>query len=317
VPTWNYTAVHIHGLATVLEDPAVRWSVMDRLVASAEAKYGQGWTAQADALGSQFDQIVVFQIDVQKTEAKFKLSQQQNPGVRQNVAEQLQRSPFANSRAVGDLMAGRKANQGKEGNLLEWARRLQALAQNGLAFTKDPFDKDRYEAIRNLAAEMIASDTGIEVEVIREIFLQDAGYATPKIDVRGAVFRDDTLLLVRERSDGKWTVPGGYADIGYSPSEAAVKEVREESGYLTRATKILMAYDKRKQDHPAELRHIYKLFYLCELLGGEPKPDQEISEVGFFGENEIPELSLARVTPNQIKRLFHHHRTPNLPTDFD
>jgi ADP-ribose pyrophosphatase YjhB (NUDIX family) len=155
------------------------------------------------------------------------------------------------------------------------------------------------------------------VNVIRDLFAGQVGYATPKIDVRGAVFRDDAILLVKERSDGCWTLPGGWADVGDSPAEAVVREIAEESGYLTRAVKLLALYDRNKHGHPPIPDHAYKLFFLCEIIGGAPAESTETNGVGFFAEDELPNLSLTRVTPAQIARLFAHNRNPNLPTDFD
>ncbi len=200
---------------------------------------------------------------------------------------------------------------------LDWAQKLQAIAQNGLAFTENPFDVERFEKISQIATEIIATHTDTEQSFISDLFAGDVGYATPKIDVRGAVFRDDKILLVQEKFDGLWTLPGGWADIGESPSEAVTKEVFEESGYKTRAVKLLAVYDRIKQGHPPFPYHLYKLFFLCEITGGAPKTSLETDAVEFFAEDEIPELSFGRVLPQQIKRLFTHYRHPDLPTDFD
>jgi len=200
---------------------------------------------------------------------------------------------------------------------LEWARRLQALAQTGLTYTRDHFDVERYESIRALAAEMIAAHVQTDVHAVRELLAHEQGHATPKIDVRGVVFRENAILLVKERQDGLWTLPGGWADVNESPSEAVVREVEEESGYRTRAVKLLALYDRRKHAHPPHLYHIYKLFFRCELLGGLPSPSVETEDVAFFREGELPDLSIMRVTPAQIARWFDHHRHPDWPTDFD
>ena len=155
-------------------------------------------------------------------------------------------------------------------------------------------------------------DTAANIKVADQ-----AGYATPKVDVRGVVFRDEKILLVKERRDGRWTLPGGWADVNDSPGEATVREVYEESGYSTRAIKLLACYDRHKHGHPPFAFHIYKLFFQCELLGGKPTNSIETEDVGWFSENEIPPLSLPRVTPEQIARFFEHHNHPNWPTDFD
>jgi ADP-ribose pyrophosphatase YjhB (NUDIX family) len=200
---------------------------------------------------------------------------------------------------------------------LDWAKRLQALSQTGLTFAHDPYDRERYQAVGMIAAEIMATHSDTDPSFIRQLCADQTGYATPKVDVRGAVFRDDTILLVKERSDGGWTLPGGWADVGDSPSDAVVREIAEESGYQTRAVKLLALYDRNKHGHPAYPFHAYKIFFQCELIGGAPATSGETDEVGFFRENALPELSLTRVMPTQIGRLFEHYRHPDWPTDFD
>ncbi|MEH1832246.1 MAG: NUDIX hydrolase [Nostoc sp.] len=200
---------------------------------------------------------------------------------------------------------------------LEWAQKLQAIAQNGLTYSENPFDIERYKQLRAIATEMMATYSNVEHSYILDLFSREVGYATPKVDVRGAIFRDDTILLVKERADGCWTLPGGWADVGESPSQVVVKEVYEESGYQARAIKLLAVYDRDKQGHPPFPFYVYKLFFKCELIGGSPSSSIETEEVGFFPEDALPELSIGRVTPAQITRLFQHYRQPDLPTDFD
>jgi ADP-ribose pyrophosphatase YjhB (NUDIX family) len=200
---------------------------------------------------------------------------------------------------------------------LDWAKRLQALSQTGLTFAHDPYDRERYQAVGTIAAEIMAAHSDTDPSFIRQLFADQTGYATPKVDVRGAVFRDDAILLVKERSDGGWTLPGGWADVGDAPSDAVVREIAEESGYQTRAIKLLALYDRNKHGHPAYPFHAYKIFFQCELIGGAPATSGETDEVGFFRENALPELSLTRVMPTQIERLFAHYRHPDWPTDFD
>jgi ADP-ribose pyrophosphatase YjhB (NUDIX family) len=200
---------------------------------------------------------------------------------------------------------------------LAWARRIQAIAQNGLTYTEGPFDRERYQELRAIAAAMMAAGSATEPERILNLFAQEEGYATPKVDVRGVVFRGDALLLVKERADGLWTLPGGWADVGQSPGEAVVKEIREESGYLTRAVKLLAVDDRDRHGHPPLAWYVYKLFIQCELLGGEPMESIETTGAEFFREDEIPALSVDRVVPSQITRIFRHHRDPGLATEFD
>ena len=179
------------------------------------------------------------------------------------------------------------------------------------------FDIERYKYLREIAAEIIASHANIELTEVLDLFTQETGYATPKVDVRGAVFQENKILLVKERSDGCWTLPGGWADIGESPSESVVKEILEESGYHTRATKLLAVYDRDKQGHPPHPNYIYKLFFQCELIGGDARSSIETEDVGFFAEDNIPQLSLGRILPNQITKLFEHYRNRDLAPDFD
>ncbi|MBH8561828.1 NUDIX hydrolase [Nostoc sp. CENA67] len=200
---------------------------------------------------------------------------------------------------------------------LEWAQKLQAIAQIGLTYSEGPYDIERYKQLRAIAAEIMATYSKVEHGYVLDLFAQEIGYATPKVDVRGAVFRDNTILLVKERADGYWTLPGGWADVGESPSEVVVKEIFEESGYQTRPIKLLAVYDRDKQGHPPFPFYIYKLFFQCEIIGGSPSTSLETEEVNFFLEDALPELSLGRVLPAQITRLFHHYRHPDLPTDFD
>jgi len=201
---------------------------------------------------------------------------------------------------------------------LDWSKQLQAIAQNGLTFACDPYDIERYTAIREIAAEMLARGSGLHLSIVRGVLGRDSGYATPKVDMRGVVFRDDRLLLVRERAEGKWTLPGGWADPCSSPAENVVREIQEESGLITRASKILAVFDRGKHPHePPFAFHVYKLFVLCTLIGGEETLSTETDAIGFFSEGNIPELSISRVTAGQIRRMFEHHRNPTLPTDFD
>lgn len=200
---------------------------------------------------------------------------------------------------------------------LEHIRRLQAIAQTGLAYAQDPFNMQRYGVLQDTAVQLLADLTGAEIERVEDLFIGDSGYATPKTDVRAVVFQGDAILFVRERSDGLWTLPGGWADVGASPSEVAEKEVQEESGFTVRVTKLLALYDRDRHGHPPIAHHVYKLFARCEITGGSPRESVETSAVGFFRENELPDLSLTRVTPAQIARMFEHYRNPDWPTDFD
>ena len=202
---------------------------------------------------------------------------------------------------------------------LEWARSLQALAQSGLAYDEPaPHDRERYEQIRRIAAEMLASPNGAEAEAIEQLFAREAGHATPKLDTRGVVFKDDGILLVLERRDGLWTLPGGWVDVGEGPSEAVTREVLEESGYHTRAAKLLALYDRDRQGHPPHPWHTWKAIFLCELLDERQEPlGDETDAARFFALDQLPQLSMSRVTPRYIERAFDHRDHPEWPTDFD
>jgi len=203
---------------------------------------------------------------------------------------------------------------------LVWARGLQAIAQTGLTFATNAHDRERYVAIRSLAAHMMVTHSDADFDRVEALFTKQTGYATPKVDVRGAVFHDDTrILLVREIADsGRWTIPGGWADVNQSPSECVVREVLEESGLEVRVRKLAGVYDRMRQGHPPHPFHVYRLFFLCDVVGGAPRAGLETSEVAFFGEHEIPEdLSEERILPHQIGRMFEHARDKDLPTDFD
>ena len=202
---------------------------------------------------------------------------------------------------------------------LTWARRLQALSQCGLTYCKDKFDIERYEEIRELAAEMMAAGASLtDAAPIHDLFARQAGYATPKVDVRVAAFQGNRILLVRELGDhGRYTLPGGWADIGEPPAVAAAREAREESGYEVQITKLAALYDRDLHDHPPDAFHAYKLFFLAELRGGTAQDSHETSGAQFFAEDALPPLSLARVTPAEIAHMFEHLRNPGLPTSFD
>ena len=203
---------------------------------------------------------------------------------------------------------------------LVWAREIQAVAQSGLTFTKDAYDRERYEQLRSLAARIMAAHSESDATRIEALFADQRGYATPKIDVRGAAFRDGRILMVREAADGdRWTLPGGWADVNLSAAENVAKEVVEESGFIVRVVKLVAAWDRAKQGHePPGPFSTLKLFFLCEITGGAPRTSLETSEVGFFAADEIPpDLSTGRVLPRQIHVMFSHHADPGLPTEFE
>ena len=201
--------------------------------------------------------------------------------------------------------------------ILEWARKVQAIAQNGLAFSRDPFDRARYHELEELTATILSTELEFPLADAQAFWEGEQGYATPKVDVRGGVFRGAEVLLVRERSDGRWTLPGGWVDVNDAPSAAVAREILEESGYHARPVKLAALVDKNRHPHPPGIHHIYKLFFLCELTGGSPTVSAETDAVGFFPVHSLPELSTGRVLGAQIERLYQHQLDRSLPTDFD
>jgi len=217
-----------------------------------------------------------------------------------------------------DLEGPQKSPRHAEPAWLSWAKELQAIAQTGLTYGTGPFDIERYEAVRRVAAEMIAAGSDSTIGTVLGLFKQEGGYATPKVDVRGAAVRDGKILLVKEASDGLWTLPGGWADVNESPSQCVVREVWEESGFEVKATKLAAVYDRGCHPHqPPFAFHVYKMFFLCQITGGAAQTSLETLEIAFFAPDALPALSTGRVLPFQIQRMFDHHETPDLPADFD
>ncbi|MBC8206228.1 MAG: NUDIX hydrolase [Kiritimatiellales bacterium] len=224
---------------------------------------------------------------------------------------------------------------------IEWARRIAALAQAGLTYTKDPYEKERCEELQALAAEMMAAATEQAEPASnhlsthrktlcpsrlatsnhwKKIFQNESGYATPKVDVRGAIFQDGKVLLSREQDDDCWSLPGGWADVNDTPSEAVIREVREETGYPVRCTKLAAVLDRDlhyKEPGHAHPFHIYKLLFLCELTGDAGELCHDITDAAFFDLDDLPPLSKHRTLPKHIELLHKHHQNPGLPTDFD
>ncbi len=200
---------------------------------------------------------------------------------------------------------------------LAWAREIQALSQSGLTYSPSEFDKERYRRLREIAAEMVSQHTRLEARTALENFSLQPGYATPKIDVRGAVIDDGKILLVQERSDQRWSMPGGWADIGDLPSEVVVREVREESGFDVVVRKLIGVYDCNRNGTPLTFYHAYKLIFLCELTGGEACPSYETSAVNFFAFDRLPPLSLARTNQRYLQEVQAHLHDTFRPAAFD
>ena len=200
---------------------------------------------------------------------------------------------------------------------LTTAQRIQAIAQAGLTYGESKYDLERYQELRALSDAMFSEYTNTPLEKITALFDKEIGYQTPKVDVRGVVFKDDKLLMVRETIDGCWSIPGGWADVGYSPGETATKEIQEEAGITVKPVRLLAVLDKKYHDHPPTPFYTYKIFLLCEHISGEPTVGMETSDVGFFGQDEIPPLSEERLTAAQVHMLFAFHQNPSQEAIFD
>jgi len=200
----------------------------------------------------------------------------------------------------------------------EKIKRLHALAEIGLEFSDIPYDQERYQEIREISLEMLEKMTDVPIEKIIPVIEEKNGYRTPKVDVRAVVFNEkDQILLVKENVDGKWAMPGGWTDIAYSPGEVAEKECFEEAGINVKATRLLAIMDKQKQGMPPAFEYVYKIYMLCEKLENTISPGSETSDVRWFDENNLPELSQPRNTEKQIAMMYEFHRGERTEPYFD
>jgi ADP-ribose pyrophosphatase YjhB (NUDIX family) len=204
-----------------------------------------------------------------------------------------------------------------ENKWLEWATKLQSIAQSGLTFGENQYDIDRYQQIRDLSIEILQSYTELSHEKIRDLFAGETGYQTPKVDIRAAVFRDDMILMVKEKIDGKWSLPGGWADVNTSVSESAVRECFEEAGAAVKPKRIIAIHHGNKHNNPLFPFTIYKIFIECELIEESFKDNTETLEAGFFYSDRLPELSFHRNNPEQIKMCFEAKNCKVFETIFD
>jgi len=202
-------------------------------------------------------------------------------------------------------------------NLLRWATEVQAIAQTGLAYAKDKYDLERYHRIMDIAAEMMSIQSDTEHNPVHTAFLQQSGYASPKVDVRAFIVDNDKLLLVQEAQDGKWSLPGGWADVNHTPSEAVIKEIAEETGFKARTTHLLALWDTALHDHPPHWPYIYKCIFACEITGGEWQENHEILAAKFFSFDKLPPLSRYRITESQIRRLKKLYDSKEIKTHYD
>ncbi len=200
---------------------------------------------------------------------------------------------------------------------LAWAREIQAISQTGLTYSVTGFDTQRYERLMEIAAEIIHSHTTLPKEVIHDNFRIQPGYATAKVDVRGAIVRDGKILLVQERSDECWCMPGGWADVGEAPAEMVAREVLEESGFIVEVKKVIGVYDANREGRPLEFFHAYKIVFLCEITGGEAQTSDETMGVDFFEFDKLPPFSTNRTNNRHLQDILAHFENPEQPTVFD
>ncbi|MEM9648240.1 MAG: NUDIX hydrolase [Bacteroidota bacterium] len=197
-------------------------------------------------------------------------------------------------------------------------KRIKAIAETGLVYGQDAYDRERYEELKKISLELLAFVADKPMEIIENFFIPQSDYPTPKVDVRGFVLNEkDEILMAKESIDGKWTIPGGWADVGNTPSEIAVKEIEEETGLKAKVERLLAVYDKQVHPHPPEPYYIYKLFFLCRITGGEMKAGFDMLGVDFFSLEQLPDLSEERILESQLKHLFHLAKSPESQVYFD
>ncbi|MGG5461425.1 NUDIX hydrolase [Clostridium sp. B9] len=200
---------------------------------------------------------------------------------------------------------------------VKWATEIDSIAQAGLTYSKDNFDIERFNQLKEIASEIISEYTKIELDKVKKVILDEKGYLTPKVDVRAAIIKDNKILMVKEILEDAWSLPGGWADINLSLSENIIKESYEESGAIINPKKLIAVLDRNKYNEPKLIQSIYKIFVLCELKEIEFKENIETSEYGFFGIDELPNLSISRNTKDQIKICFEAYKNTNFEAIFD
>lgn len=199
---------------------------------------------------------------------------------------------------------------------LQWAVELQALAQAGLFYGKDVYDRERYQRIREIAAEMLASRSDLPLEKVRDLFCCETGYQTPKLDSRAAIFQGEKILLVRE-NNGTWSLPGGWVDVDLSVKENTIKEVREEAGLQVSADLLIAVQDREKHNKPVYAYKVCKIFVLCTRLGGSFQPNSETTESSYFALDELPPLATEKNTEEQVRMCFDAYHAQHWTTLFD
>jgi len=202
--------------------------------------------------------------------------------------------------------------------LLNYTKRLKAMAHLGLTYATNEYDMERYKELEQISLEMMHEVTAAPLEALSNYYNDAKEYITPKTDIRAVIFKDkEEILLVKEKADGQWSLPGGWADIGQTPTEVAVKEVLEETGFSVKAVRLLAVLDKRCHPHPPYLDYVYKMFIQCEIVDGGYIPAFDILDIGFFSQNNIPPLSEHRVIASQINLMFEYLYNPDKQVTID
>jgi ADP-ribose pyrophosphatase YjhB (NUDIX family) len=209
------------------------------------------------------------------------------------------------------------SEENKSFNWLDIAREVQQLAQTGNAFAVTNYEKDRYKRLSEIVTEIIEHHTQLDKEAVQKVLMEQPGYATPKVDVRSVVIKENKILLVQESTDNCWAMPGGWADVGDYPSQVAIRETKEESGYDVKPIKIIGVFDANRTGRRLEFFHAFKIIFLCELIGGEAKTSDETLDVKFFSFNELPPLSMNRTNQKHIDEIKLHLEDPERKTYFD
>ena len=199
---------------------------------------------------------------------------------------------------------------------VSWARELQALAQAGLEYSRDPYDLERFQRIREIAAEMVSQGTDLPLEKVTGLFCGESGYQTPKLDTRAALFQDGKILLVQER-DGLWALPGGWVDVDQSVRSNTVKEVLEEAGLEAEPLRLIAVQDRNLRNTPPYIYGVCKIFVLCRALGGQFRPNLETLDSGWFSLDRLPPLAEEKTTTEQIALCFAAYLDPNWVVPFD
>jgi ADP-ribose pyrophosphatase YjhB (NUDIX family) len=197
---------------------------------------------------------------------------------------------------------------------LDCSKKLEAIAKTGIFYSSNPYETERFEQIASIANDLISHYSNSEPQKVEMLYNMENGYVTPKTDIRSVVIKNKQILMVKEKADGKWTIPGGWADIGYTPFEVAVKETFEEAGLNVKPVRVLAIMDKKCHPHPPSPFYSYKIFILCKIEGGVLQPGTETLEAKFFNITDLPPLSEERLTIDQLKIVIERAENPDILT---